>query len=154
MHLARGISEIIKKTVTGRSSSPVLLPLTSCSNWESGPYSSPRKNSKACPGCVNTGELDWRSWVQENLPHSFLPAAVDELAGTVLGSSLVMTLRECWRADQPSYHPCPEAGLWVSLPLISTWTVGECEGGKICRSKATRSPWHRVNRRKPSEGPY
>lgn len=45
---------------------------------------------------------------------------------------LLASVRENWQADQRSYHPGWEPGLWVGSPQHSLhlWNAGACEGAE------------------------
>lgn len=49
----------------------------------------------------------------------------------------VVVLRGNWQAEQPSYHPGPEPGLWDGLPQQPhhLWTAGVCRGNESTSSK-------------------
>ena len=62
------------------------------------------------------------------------------------GSTRELALEhELERANQLTYHPGPDSGLWIgpSQHLPHLWTAGVCED-QSCRTKATGFPWLRA----------
>jgi hypothetical protein len=74
------------------------------------------------------GEPALRMWEQESWPCPLLVATLGEQAGgSAWDLTLVLRLLKSWQADQISYHPDPDPGLWADppqhIPHLSTTGV-------------------------------
>lgn len=66
-----------------------------------------------------------------------------DIQGNAEELTWVDTYRKSWQAEQTSYHPGPESGLWDGPPQHPPccWTAEACKGS---RSTATGSSWHKI----------
>lgn len=122
----------LKPVISGRAVPEVTrgkglaLPLTSCSTWQSGPYTLTWQDSRAGPGVVGVGKTTQRLWGRRISTSPWLLLRVNLLGQFHPGIEDEGELAH----NQPSSHPDRELELWVgpSQHLSRLWSARAHEG--------------------------